>query len=115
MRNNETTILVQKPLNPNGNHNQPSREFSTYDKRKWTQFVSELCHIDRAREKSMCKATSTYQVEYYTHVSIASTIDMGRGLILSGYENMVNIERSTKTSEMPSSVSILDPKNNEMH
>jgi hypothetical protein len=41
----------------------------------------------------MYKVTNTYQDEYYTHVNMASTIDMGRGLNLSGYENMVKIER----------------------
>jgi hypothetical protein len=44
----------------------------------------------------MYKATKTYQDDYYTHVNIASTIDMGRGLNLSGYENMVKIERGKR-------------------
>jgi hypothetical protein len=44
----------------------------------------------------MYKATKTYQDEYYTHVSITSTIDMGRGLNISGYDNMVNIERGKR-------------------
>jgi hypothetical protein len=72
------------------------REFNTYGKRKWSQFVSELWQINQAREQIMYKATKTYQKEYYTHVNIASTIDMGRGLNLSGYENMVKIERGKK-------------------
>jgi hypothetical protein len=73
-----------------------AREFNIYGKRKWSQFVSELCQIDQAREQIMYKATKTYQDEYYTHVKIASTIDMGRGLNLSGYENMVKIERGKR-------------------
>jgi predicted nucleic acid-binding Zn-ribbon protein len=60
-----------------------SREFNTYDKRKWSQFASELWKIDQAREQIMHKATKTYQDEYYTHVNIVSTIDMRRGLNLS--------------------------------
>jgi hypothetical protein len=65
-----------------------AREFNTYGKRKWIQFVSELWQIDQAREKIMYKATKTYQDEYYTHVNIASTIDMGLGLNISRYENI---------------------------
>jgi hypothetical protein len=44
----------------------------------------------------MYKATNTYHDEYYTDVNIASTIDMGRGLNLSGYENMVKIGRGKR-------------------
>jgi hypothetical protein len=73
-----------------------AREFNTYGKKKWSQFVSELWQIDQAREQVMYKETKTYQDEYYTHVNIASTIDMGRGLSLSGYDNMVNIERGKR-------------------
>jgi hypothetical protein len=68
-----------------------TRKFNTYGKRKWSQLVSELWQIYQEREQIMYKATDTYQDEYYTHVNLASTIDMGRGLSLSGYENMVNI------------------------
>jgi hypothetical protein len=73
-----------------------TREFNNYGKRKWSQFVSELWEIDQAREQLMYKATKTYQDEYYTRVNIASTIDMGRGLNLSGYDNMVKIERGKR-------------------
>jgi hypothetical protein len=73
-----------------------AREFNTYGKRTWSQFVSELWQINQAREQIMYKVTKTYQDEYYTHVNIASTIDMGRGLNLSGYENMVKIERGKR-------------------
>jgi hypothetical protein len=73
-----------------------AREFNTYGKRKWSQFVSELWEIDQAREQLMYKATKTYQDEYYTHVNIASTIDMIRGPNLSGYDNMVKIERGKR-------------------
>jgi hypothetical protein len=44
----------------------------------------------------MYKATNTYQDEYYTHVNIVSTIDMGRVLNLSEYDNMVKIERGKR-------------------
>jgi hypothetical protein len=73
-----------------------AHELNTYGKRNWSQFISELWQIDQAREKIMYKATETYQDEYCTHVNIASTIDMGRGLNLSGYENMVKIERGKR-------------------
>jgi hypothetical protein len=70
-----------------------TREFNTYGKRKWSQFISELWEIDQAREQIIYKSTKTYQDEYYTHVNIASTIGMGRGLNLSRYDNMVKNER----------------------
>jgi hypothetical protein len=44
----------------------------------------------------MYKATKHYQDEYYTHVNIASTIDMGQGINLSGYDNMAKIERGKR-------------------
>jgi hypothetical protein len=69
--------------------NDLSSEYNTYGKRKWSQFVSEIWDIDQAREQLMGKATKTYQDEYYTHVNIASTIDMVRGTNLTGYDNMV--------------------------
>jgi hypothetical protein len=68
-----------------------AREFNTYGKRKW-----KLWEIDQAREQLMYKATKNYQDEYYTHVNIASTIDMRRGLNLYGYDNMVKIERGKR-------------------
>jgi hypothetical protein len=41
----------------------------------------------------MKKAKSKYQQESYSCVKIACAIDSGRGCNLSGYQNIVNIER----------------------
>jgi hypothetical protein len=84
MRNDETTIHFFKTMQSQWESQSAvkdlSREFNTYCNRKWSQFMSDLWQIDQAREQSMYKATKTYQDDYYTHVNIASTIEMGRGL-----------------------------------
>jgi hypothetical protein len=99
MRNNKNTIHFQKPRNPNGNHNQPlkiSLVNSTHMARGSGVNLLVSCGKYIRQEKNHVQSNKTYQDEYYTHVNIASTIDMGRKLNLSRYENMVKIERGKR-------------------
>jgi hypothetical protein len=55
-------------------------ENNTYGKRKWSQIATEMWDVPQVPKVLMS-------------VKIASAIDSGRGCNLSGYQNIVNVER----------------------
>jgi hypothetical protein len=68
-------------------------EYNTYGKRKWSQIATEIWDIPQVQKVLMKKAKAKYQQESYSCVKIACAIDSGRGCNLSGYQNIVNVER----------------------
>jgi hypothetical protein len=68
-------------------------EYNTYGKRKWSQIATEIWDIPQVQKVLMKKAKAKYQQESYSCVKIACAIDSARGCNLSGYQNIVNVER----------------------
>jgi hypothetical protein len=68
-------------------------EYNTYGKRKWSQITTAIWDVPQVQKVLMKKAKSKYQQESYSCVKIACAIYSGRGCNLSGYQNIVNVER----------------------
>jgi hypothetical protein len=68
-------------------------EYNTYIKRKWSQIATEIWDVPQVQKVPMKKAKAKYQQDSYSCVKIACAIHSGRGCNLSGYQNIVNVER----------------------